>query len=55
MKQLIESTAPGLGDSGLDTKKPADQLKALSADDQDVIRMLGLSEDEYRKANNLAA
>ncbi len=55
VKKLIEATAPGLGASGLDKKTPPDQIAALSAEDREVMKMMGLSEEAYRKANGLAA
>lgn len=53
--KLIETLGAGLGASNLDGKTPADQLTTLSAEDRDVMKMLGQSEEEYRKANGLTA
>lgn len=53
--RLIEATASGLGASGLDKKTPPDQVATLSAEDREVMKMMGLSEEDYRKANGLAA
>ncbi|MCO5059645.1 MAG: phage protease [Rhizobiaceae bacterium] len=55
VESLIASIAPGLGASGLDGRQPADQLQTLSAEDREAMADLGLTEEEYRKANGLAA
>lgn len=55
VEKLIAATAPGLGASGLDGKQPGDQMHTLSAEDREMIATLGLTEEEYRKANGLAA
>lgn len=53
---LLAATAPGLGASGLDDTPLPGQISALSAEDKEVMKMLGLTEEEYRKANpDLAA
>ena len=55
VKKLIEATAPGLGASGLDKKTPPDRVATLSAEDRDIMRDLGLTEEQFRKANGLPA
>ncbi|WP_311272377.1 MULTISPECIES: phage protease [unclassified Rhizobium] len=55
VKKLIETLGAGLAASGLDNRKPADQTATLSAEDRDVMKQLGLSEEDYRKANGLTA
>lgn len=55
VEALLASTAPGLAASGLDVEQPAGQLTALSAEDLDMIKTLGITEEAYRKANGLAA
>lgn len=55
VESLIAATAPGLGASGLDEIKPAGQLTTLSAEDREVMSMLGITEEDYRKANGLVA
>lgn len=55
VEALLAATAPGLAASGLDTAMPAGQLTALSAEDLEMIKTLGLTEEDYRKANGLAA
>ena len=55
VKKLIDATAPGLGASGLDKKTPPGQVATLSAEDRDIMRDLGLTEEQFRKANGLPA
>ena len=55
VEALIAATAAGLGASGLDDKRPPDQLATLSAEDREAMADLGLTEEQYRKANGLAA
>lgn len=55
VKSLIDATASGLGASGLDDRTPPDQVATLSAEDREVMKLMGLSEEEYRKANGLVA
>jgi phage I-like protein len=52
---LLGVTTSALAASTLDGKTPANQLSTLSAEDRDVMRQMGLSEDDYRKANGLIA
>ncbi|NEK06122.1 hypothetical protein GR239_37165, partial [Rhizobium leguminosarum] len=52
---LLGTMTATLSASGLDDKQPGDKLSALSAEDREVIKMLGISEEEYRKANGLTA
>lgn len=51
--KLIETLGAGLQSSNLNGKNPPDQVHTLTAEDRDVMRMLGQSEEEYRKANGL--
>jgi len=53
--KLIETLGVGLGASNLDGKNLPDQVHTLSAEERDVMKMLGLTEDEYRKANGLTS
>ncbi len=53
--KLIETMGAGLPASGLDNKKPGDQLATLSAEDREVMKEMGLTEEDYRKANGLTA
>lgn len=52
---LLGTVTSVLAASGLDEKRPGDQVATLSAEDRDIMKQLGLSEDEYRKANGLTA
>lgn len=52
---LLGTVTSVLAASNLDDKRPGDQLATLSAEDRDIMKQLGLSEDEYRKANGLTA
>jgi phage I-like protein len=52
---LLGTMTATLSASGLDDKQPGDKLSTLSAEDREVIKMLGISEEEYRKANGLTA
>ncbi|OCP17444.1 MULTISPECIES: phage protease [unclassified Ensifer] len=54
VKTLLSTLGAGLGTSGLDNKQPADQLATLSAEDREVMKMMGVTEEEFRKANGLA-
>ncbi len=53
--KLIETLGAGLAASGLDERKPAGDIHTLSAVDRQIIAEMGLTEEEYRKANGLAA
>lgn len=53
--KLIETLGAGLAASGLDTKPTPGGVATLSAEDRDVMKMLGQTEEEFRKANGLAA
>ncbi|CUW95084.1 phage protease [Agrobacterium genomosp. 2] len=55
VKKLIETLGVGLAASNLDQRRPEDATATLTAEDRDVMKQLGLSEDEYRKANGLTA
>lgn len=50
---LLGTVTSVLAASGLDEKRPGDQLSTLSAEDRDMMKQLGLTEDAYRKANGL--
>lgn len=52
---LLGTMTSVLSASGLDEKKPGDQMSTLSAEDREVMKMLGISEEDYRKANGLTA
>ena len=52
---LFATMTATLSASGLDENKPGDQVSTLSAEDREVIKMMGLSEEDYRKANGLTA
>ncbi|WP_439604345.1 phage protease [Shinella sp.] len=52
---LFGTMTATLGASGLDEKKTGGDLATLSAEDREVMKMLGQTEEEYRKANGLAA
>lgn len=52
---LFATMTATLNASGLDEKKADGDLATLSAEDRDVMKMLGQTEEEYRKANGLAA
>lgn len=52
---LLGTVTSVLAASNLDEKRPGDQVATLSAEDRDIMKQLGLSEDEYRKANGLTA
>jgi len=52
---LFATMTATLSASGLDDKQPGDKVATLSAEDREVIKMLGISEEEYRKANGLTA
>lgn len=52
---LFATMTATLAASGLDEKKAGGDLSTLSAEDREVIKMLGISEEEYRKANGLTA
>lgn len=53
--KLIETLGAGLAPSGLDDKKAPGTITTLSAEDREVMKMLGISEEDYRKANGLPA
>lgn len=53
--KLIETLGAGLAASGLDAKPTPGGLATLSAEDRDVMKLLGQTEEEFRKANGLAA
>jgi len=53
--KLIETLGAGLQASNLDDRTPPGQVHTLSAEDRDVMRMLGQTEEEYRRANGLTA
>jgi phage I-like protein len=56
VQALLAATTPTLKPSGLDGQDPAAEDSAsLSADDQAVIAQLGLSEEEFKKANSTSA
>lgn len=55
VKKLLETLGTGLGASGLDGRTPHDKTATLTAEDRDVMKQLGLSEEDYRKANGLDA
>lgn len=52
---LLGTMTATLSASGLDDKQPGDRVSTLSAEDREVMKMLGQTEEEYRKANGLAA
>ncbi len=54
VKTLLSTFSAGLAPSGLDNKQTGDQLATLSAEDREVMKMMGISEEEFRKANGLA-
>jgi phage I-like protein len=53
--KLIETLGAGLAPTALDTKRAPGDVSTLSAEDRDVMKMLGQTEEEFRKANNLTA
>ncbi|PWE52147.1 hypothetical protein DEM27_32630 [Metarhizobium album] len=55
VKTLIETLGTGLGPSGLDDKSAPGKVSALSAEDRAIIKEMGLTEEEFRKANGLEA
>ncbi len=55
VKKLIETLGAGLAPSGLDKRTAEEQTATLSAEDRDIMKQLGVTEDEYRKANGLTA
>lgn len=52
---LFGTMTATLAASGLDDKQPGDKVATLSAEDRDIIKMLGISEEDYRKTNGLTA
>ena len=52
---LFATMTATLTASGLDDKQPGDKVATLSAEDRDIIKMLGVSEEDYRKTNGLTA
>lgn len=55
VSKLIETLGAGLVSSGLDNKTAPGQVVTLSAEDRDIMKALGQSEEEFRKANGLLA
>ncbi len=55
VKKLIELRPATLGATNLDTKSPTGDVKTLSAEDRQIMKELGLTEEEFRKANGLTA
>ena len=55
VEKLIEATTPGLGASGIEKKPVPGQVYVLSAEDREIIKELGLTEEAFRKANGLTA
>lgn len=55
VKTLIETLGAGLAPSGLDDKRPQGGVATLSAMDRQIMAEMGLSEEDYRKANGLTA
>lgn len=54
VKKIFETLGAGLGASGLDDKAtPGGAVATLSAEDRDVMRQMGLTEEQFRKANGL--
>lgn len=52
---LIQTLGAGLAPTDLDTRREPGGITTLSAEDRDVMKMLGQTEEEFRKANGLAA
>ena len=52
---IIETLGAGLSPSGLDGKTPPGDINTLSAIDREIMAEMGLSEEDYRKANGLTA
>lgn len=52
---LLGTMTATLSASGLDEKKADDKTATLSAEDREVMKMMGLSEEDYRKHNGLTA
>lgn len=52
---LFSTMTATLSASGLDEKKTGGDVSTLSAEDHEVMKMLGISEEDYRKANGLTA
>ncbi|MDM9647744.1 phage protease [Rhizobium sp. S163] len=55
VKTLIETLGAGLQNSNLDKRDAVTVVQTLSAEDRDIMKMMGLSEEDYRKANGLTA
>ncbi len=54
--ERTDRIAPGRSQcSGLEAKNPNGDVKTLSAEDRQIIKELGLTEEEFRKANGLTA
>lgn len=53
--KLLETLGAGLAASGLDDKQTPGGVATLSAEDRDVMKMMDLTEEQYRKANGLTA
>lgn len=52
---LLGTMTATLSASGLDDKRPGEKTAALSTEDREVMQMMGLSEEDYRKHNGLTA
>lgn len=56
VKAIFETLGASLQASGLDDKKtPEGGVTTLSAEDREVMRQMGLTEEQFRKANGLTA
>lgn len=53
--ELLAAMSPILGKSALDNQQSPGNVATLAAEDREVMKMLNLTEEEYRKANNLTA
>ena len=54
VSKLLETLGVGLAASGLDERQASGDLSSLSAEDRETMKQLGLTEEEFRKANGLA-
>lgn len=52
---LLGTMTATLSASGLDDKRPGEKTATLTAEDREVMQMMGLSEEDYRKHNGLTA
>lgn len=52
---LVSTMTATLSASGLDEKQPGEKTATLTAEDREVMQMMGLSEEDYRKHNGLTA